>query len=76
MGNTGGLMVATIVDWLHLIATVGWIGGIFLNNLALSPSARETLEPPVMGRFMSGYMKRFRVIAYVLAYQNVESSLS
>ena len=65
MGNVGGLVVAAIIDWLHLIAMVAWIGGVFINNLALSPSARESLEPPVMGRFMGSYMKRFRVLAYV-----------
>ena len=59
----GLLITGTIVDWLHLIATVAWIGGIFINVLVLSPSARESLEPPVMGRFMAAYMKRFRVVA-------------
>ena len=61
----GVLVVASIVDWLHLIATVFWIGGIILNFLAISPSARESLEPPVMARFMDSFMKRFRIIAYV-----------
>lgn len=65
MGNVGGLVVASVIDWLHLLATVAWIGGVFINNLVLSPSARESLEPPVMGHFMSSYMKRFRVLAYV-----------
>jgi len=65
MGNVGGLIVAAIIDWLHLTATVAWLGGVFINNLALSPSVRESLEPPVMGRFMGSYMKRFRVLAYV-----------
>ena len=61
----GNLIVGTIIDWLHLIATVAWIGGIFTINLVLSPSARESLEPPVVGRFMAAYMKRFRVVAFV-----------
>jgi len=65
MGNVGGLVVASVIDWLHLLATVAWIGGVFINNLALSPSARESLEPPAMGRFMASYMRRFRVITYV-----------
>ena len=65
MGNTGLLITGTIIDWLHLLATVGWIGGIFVNVVVLSPSARESMEPPIMGRFMSAYMKRFRVLAYV-----------
>ena len=65
MGNIGGLAVAAIVDWLHLLATVCWIGGVFINVLAISPSTKESLDPPVAGRFMGAYMKRFRIIAYV-----------
>ena len=61
MGNVGELVVASIIDWLHLIATVARIGGMFVNNLAFSPSAKESLEAPVTGRFMGS----FRIIAYV-----------
>ena len=65
MGMIGELVVASVVDWLHLIATVGWIGGVFMNVLAISPSIRESLEPPLRMSFMNSYMKRFRVVAYV-----------
>ena len=33
--------------------------------MVMVPSARESLEPPAMGHFMSTYIKRFRVLAYV-----------
>ena len=38
---------------------------VYIFNLVLSPSAKESLEPPVRGRFIGSYMKRFRVLAYV-----------
>ena len=65
MGSTAELVTLSTLNWLHLGATVVWIGGIFLNNLAVSPSARQSLEPPVMGKFMSSYIKRFRVLVYI-----------
>ena len=63
--NTGAIIAATIVDWLHLLATVSWIGGIFIIAFIVSPSVEESLEPPVRLRFMSSYIKRFRVMAFV-----------
>ena len=53
------------MNWLHLLATVVWIGGMIFVILAVTPAAKETLEPPVMGRFMGSLMKKFRVIIYV-----------
>ena len=29
MGNVEGLVIGTVIDWLHLLATVAWIGGLF-----------------------------------------------
>jgi len=63
--STGAIIAATIVDWLHLLATVSWIGGIFIIVFVIAPSAQESLEPPIRGRFMSSYIKRFRVMAFI-----------
>ena len=65
MGTASGLVTLSILNWFHLLATVVWMGGIFINNLAVSPSARESLEPMVMGKFMGSYIKKFRVLAYI-----------
>jgi uncharacterized membrane protein len=65
MGNVGELIVASVIDWLHLIATVTWIGGIFLNILAIFPAAMGSMDRPTMGRFLNAYTKRFQVISYV-----------
>ena len=65
MGNVGELVLASVIDWLHLIATVTWIGGIFLNVLAIFPAAMGSMDRPTMGRFLNAYTKRFQVISYV-----------
>lgn len=60
-----GLQVAlSLVNWLHLFATVAWIGGMTTNVLVLLPSVRETLEPPAAGRFLGAVMRRFRRLVY------------
>ncbi len=52
------------MNFLHLLATVTWIGGMSTNILVVLPSTREVLEPAVSGRFIGAIMKRFRRIVY------------
>lgn len=59
------LAVLFILNFLHLLATVTWIGGMATNILIILPSTREVLEPAVSGKFIGAVMKRFRLIAYV-----------
>jgi uncharacterized membrane protein len=59
------LAILSAMNWLHLLATVAWIGGVFINVLVLSPAAKESLEPPMMMRLWGGLMKRFQKMVYV-----------
>jgi uncharacterized membrane protein len=63
--TTSELAILSSMNWLHLLATVAWIGGMIFVIAAVTPAAKETLEPPVMGRFMGSLMKKFRVMIYV-----------
>jgi uncharacterized membrane protein len=65
MPGVSELTMLSVVNWFHLVATVAWIGGIFINLIVISPAARESLEPPAMGRFMGSFVKRFRVLVYI-----------
>lgn len=65
MSDALRLVLLSVVNWLHLAATVTWLGAMVTNMLVLMPTARETLEPPVMGRFLSSFMKRFRPLVYI-----------
>ncbi len=53
-----------VVNWLHLLATVLWIGGMAVNILVLMPSVKESLEPRIAGGFLASVMKRFRLLVY------------
>jgi uncharacterized membrane protein len=65
MPGVSELTTLSVVNWFHLVATVVWIGGIFLTVTAISTAAKQSLEPPAMGRFMNSFLKRFRVLAFV-----------
>lgn len=47
--------------WLHIIATVVWIGGIMSLSLLVIPAARRTLEPnayaALFGRLQAGLQR-------------------
>ncbi len=49
--------------WIHLFASVVWIGGIFFILFVALPGARETLEQP--GRLMGALSKRFVPLANI-----------
>jgi uncharacterized membrane protein len=54
-----------MLRWMHLIATVAWIGGMFTNFFIYMPAVGKTLEPPVAGKLMGAVMKRFRAMVYI-----------
>lgn len=59
------VFVKTLIDWLHIMATVIWIGGMFTNMVLIRSVMVKTLAPADAGKFMGALMKRFRIVAYV-----------
>lgn len=59
------MLLSITLKWIHLIATVAWIGGMFTNFFIYIPSMAKSLEPQVAGKLMGSVMKRFRVMVYV-----------
>lgn len=59
------LLVKTLLDSLHVLATVLWFGGMFINFIVIRPSAAKTLNPETAGKFQKILMQRFRIIVYV-----------
>lgn len=57
------LMVLSLSHFFHLIATVVWIGGIFMVLLVILPSARKSLEPSAMGGLMKEITGKFTPLA-------------
>lgn len=58
------LFVKTFLDWLHVMATVIWIGGMFINFMIVRPVAVNVLDPATSGKFIQALMKRFKVFVY------------
>jgi uncharacterized membrane protein len=56
----------TLSHFLHLFATVVWIGGMFMILLVILPSAKATLESaPMIGGLMKEITKRFSPMANI-----------
>ncbi len=59
------LFVKSFIDWLHILATVTWIGGMLTNFFILRPAVVKSLKPPESAKLMGTLMKRFRIMVYV-----------
>ena len=57
--------VSILIKWVHLMATVAWIGGMFTNVFVYLPAMGKVLDPPTTGKLMGAAMKRFRVLVYI-----------
>jgi uncharacterized membrane protein len=55
---------ATIVQFLHLLFTVFWIGGMTFMHFVLNP-AMKAMEPENAGKLMGVVAKRFTMIAWL-----------
>lgn len=56
-------MSSTIIQFLHLLATVVWIGGMIFLEAVFYPSLRA-IDPQQAGKAMSVAAKRFSIIAW------------
>ena len=72
------LILSSLINFLHIFATVVWFGAMTTNAFILLPSSREALEPPAAGKLMGAVMRRFRVLVYtsigVLIVTGIEMS--
>ena len=57
--------VSIVIKWVHLMATVAWIGGMFTNFIVYLPVIAKVLDPPTTGKLMGAVMKRFKVLVYI-----------
>ena len=55
---TTPLWALSIAYWLHMLATVLWIGGLAALGLIVLPAARKTLDAPAYADFLMGLQKR------------------
>jgi uncharacterized membrane protein len=61
-----GLLILSLSHFLHLLATVVWIGGIVMILLVILPGAKTALEStPMLSRLMKDIAKRFTPLANI-----------
>lgn len=56
--------VLSAAYWLHMAATVAWVGGLLFQSLLLPPALRG-LDPLVRARFIDSLFRRFQPIAWL-----------
>ena len=54
----------TLVFWLHMLATVIWVGSLAAISLLILPSMKRTLDPDTQLVFIEALQKRLEPIAW------------
>ena len=54
----------TIAYWMHMLATVVWIGGLAFITLLIIPSARRTLDENNYAAFLEKVRRRLDPLAW------------
>ena len=54
----------SLVYWLHMLATVAWIGGIVSISILVLPAAHKSLKPADQLAFIEAMQKRLEPLAW------------
>jgi len=57
--------VLTIVYWLHMIATVVWVGGLAAMAVLVLPTARKSLSPEAYSAFLGPLQQRLQWLGWM-----------
>jgi uncharacterized membrane protein len=63
-GTSAPPLALTFAYWLHMLATVVWIGGLTTMALLVIPAARKTLSHPEFGNLISRIQARLSQIGW------------
>lgn len=63
--NVSAPWILTIVYWLHLLATVVWIGGVISLAIVFLPSIQKTLPGEQKNALYTEIQKRFQPIGWL-----------
>jgi len=64
LAETTPTWALTLAYWLHMLATVVWIGGLASLVLLVLPPAQESLQPDQLADLMSRIQKRLDPLAW------------
>jgi uncharacterized membrane protein len=65
MMSVSNPLILTIVYWLHLMATVVWIGGIISMAIIFLPSVQKTLENSQKSVLYAEIQRRFQPLGWL-----------
>ncbi len=52
-----------LIDWIHLVASAAWIGGLIFISYIVFPMM-EKVSPPDRGKVMDVYTKKFAILTW------------
>jgi uncharacterized membrane protein len=58
-------LVMAIVYWLHMLATVSWIGGLMTLAVIVLPAARRTLDGAAYSAFLGRVQERLQQVGWM-----------
>ena len=64
MFETPPTWALALVFWLHLLATVAWLGGLAALAILVLPAAKRVLKPADQLAFIEGIQKRLEPLAW------------
>ena len=59
------IYVKSLLDLIHLLATITWFGTLFVNVALLRNTVQKTLTPEAAAKFTKLLMKKARMIVYI-----------
>lgn len=62
--DTPASWVMALIYWMHLLATVTWIGSLAAINLLVLPASQRTLDATSQLRFITALQKRLEPLAW------------
>jgi len=65
LGETTPYWALSLAFWLHMLATVAWIGGLVAVVILVLPAAKKTLEPETYANFLEQLQHRLDPLGWM-----------
>jgi uncharacterized membrane protein len=65
LGETTPFWALSLAYWLHMLATVAWIGGLVALVVLVLPAARRTLDANSFSRFLDHLQRRLDPLGWL-----------
>jgi uncharacterized membrane protein len=65
LGDSTPFWALSLAFWLHMLATVAWIGGLVALVVIVLPAARRTLKPDSYARLLEQIQRRLDPLAWL-----------